>query len=68
MEGTLKEKESLHIRVLVRDTGVGIRAEDQLKLFAPFSQVGAENSISAGSGLGLVISRTLCSMMRGQLN
>lgn len=69
VEGTLKEvEESLYIRVLVRDTGVGISAQDQLALFAPFSQVGAEGSTSAGSGLGLVISRTLCSMMQGQLN
>lgn len=69
VEGTLKEaEESLYIRVLVRDTGVGISAEDQLALFAPFSQVGAEGSKSGGSGLGLVISRTLCSMMQGQLN
>lgn len=69
VEGTFNEaEERLHIRVLVRDTGVGISTQDQLTLFAPFSQVGAENSPSAGSGLGLVISRTLCSMMSGQLN
>ncbi|NNA49658.1 transporter substrate-binding domain-containing protein [Pseudomonas lactis] len=69
VEGTPDEEgENLHIRVLVRDTGVGISAQDQLRLFTPFSQVGAESSTSAGSGLGLVISRTLCSMMQGQLN
>ncbi|QQZ39515.1 transporter substrate-binding domain-containing protein [Pseudomonas sp. SK3(2021)] len=61
--------ESLGIRLLVRDTGIGISAEDQLKLFAPFSQAGADSqSTSGGSGLGLMISRTLCSMMQGQLN
>lgn len=54
----------LSLSVYVRDTGVGIAAEDIPKLFTPFSQVGADSaSLSAGSGLGLNISKALCSMM-----
>ncbi|MEQ7633928.1 response regulator, partial [Xanthomonas campestris] len=42
---------------------------DQLKLFAPFTQVGSHSQLTVGgSGLGLAISRTLCTMMEGQLS
>ncbi|HCE6227865.1 transporter substrate-binding domain-containing protein [Pseudomonas aeruginosa] len=64
-----EDNQTLGIRLLVRDTGIGISAEDQLKLFAPFSQVGTDtHSAAGGSGLGLNICRTLCTMMGGELN
>ncbi|OYU06060.1 MAG: hybrid sensor histidine kinase/response regulator [Pseudomonas sp. PGPPP1] len=61
--------EQLSLRLWVEDTGIGISAEDQLRLFNPFTQ-GSNNEQSArsGSGLGLVISRSLCKMMGGQLH
>ena len=59
----------LNLRLWVEDTGIGISAEDQQRLFNPFIQ-GSNNEQSArsGSGLGLVISRNLCEMMSGQLH
>lgn len=71
---------SLHLRVVpvasewlavslqIKDSGIGISTLDQQRLFSPFVQAG--NSLQCGrqgSGLGLVISRTLCEMMGGQL-
>ncbi|WP_434596620.1 transporter substrate-binding domain-containing protein [Pseudomonas sp. R4-83] len=56
------------MQLTVQDSGVGINAEDQQRLFAPFAQ--AQNShrqARSGAGLGLVISRNLCEMMGGQL-
>ena len=56
------------MQLTVQDSGVGITAEDQQRLFEPFAQ--AENShqlARSGAGLGLVISRNLCEMMGGQL-
>ena len=53
----------------VRDTGRGIAAEDQVKLFQAFSQVegGPGKCIREGTGLGLSITRNLCEMMGGQV-
>jgi len=63
-----QENQLLDIRLLVRDTGIGINLEDQAKLFTAFSQVNiGGSSSSGGAGLGLMISRTLCSMMQGEL-
>ncbi|WHS63248.1 transporter substrate-binding domain-containing protein [Pseudomonas sp. G2-4] len=58
----------LGICLWVEDTGCGISVEDQRRLFSPFTQA-SHNAQSArsGSGLGLVISRTLCEMMGGTL-
>ncbi|MBV4488318.1 transporter substrate-binding domain-containing protein [Pseudomonas sp. SWRI153] len=56
------------MQLTVQDSGVGISAEDQQRLFEPFAQ--AENSspqARSGAGLGLVISRNLCEMMGGQM-
>ncbi|MCK6188514.1 transporter substrate-binding domain-containing protein [Pseudomonas sp. EYE_354] len=59
----------LSLRVWVEDTGIGISAEDQQRLFNPFIQgSNHEQSARSGSGLGLVISRNLCQMMGGQLH
>ncbi len=58
----------MELTVEVKDSGIGIGAADQQRLFTPFSQVSvpheAENN---GSGLGLMISRRLVEMMGGTL-
>lgn len=54
------------IRFLVWDTGIGIDAPSQQKLFSPFSQI--DSSLARkhqGSGLGLVITRKLAELHGG---
>ncbi|MCQ6259216.1 transporter substrate-binding domain-containing protein [Pseudomonas sp. Q11] len=62
------DAEHLDIRLRVEDTGCGISTEDQRRLFSPFTQASNNTQPArSGSGLGLVISRTLCEMMGGTL-
>jgi len=56
------------IRVTVRDTGIGIPAEAQSRLFEKFYQVGAGHRQKAGgTGLGLAISKSLVTLMGGEI-
>ena len=55
------------LRFEVKDTGVGITAEQIGKLFSPFEQAGDTKLRSEGTGLGLAISRQLVQMMGGDL-
>jgi EAL domain-containing protein (putative c-di-GMP-specific phosphodiesterase class I)/signal transduction histidine kinase/DNA-binding response OmpR family regulator len=56
------------LRVGIRDTGIGISPEKLKELFQPFNRLGAEFSGVEGSGIGLVISRQLVSLMNGELD
>jgi signal transduction histidine kinase/CheY-like chemotaxis protein len=65
----LREKDGVHeIKVAVTDTGIGITAGQQARLFQSFVQ--AEGGISrefGGTGLGLSISKRLVEMMDGRI-
>jgi PAS domain S-box-containing protein len=52
----------------VRDTGIGLTAEQRAKLFQAFAQAEASTAAKyGGTGLGLAISRKLCQMMGGDV-
>ena len=56
------------LRFTVKDTGSGMSAAEQGKLFKPFVQVG-EDTVKrfGGTGLGLSISQRLASLMEGSI-
>ncbi|MBD9358560.1 PAS domain-containing protein [Methylomonas albis] len=64
--GTRKNRIS-HLQIEVEDSGVGIPAADQQRIFEPFVQLG-ERGDSQGTGLGLTISRQFVELMGGTLS
>lgn len=60
--------EDVEVQFSVRDNGIGIREEQKEHLFKPFHQ--ADSSITkkyGGTGLGLIISKTLIELMNGKV-
>jgi two-component system, sensor histidine kinase and response regulator len=56
------------LRFTVADTGVGIPADKQQSIFAPFTQADSSTTRKyGGTGLGLTISASLASMMGGRM-
>lgn len=56
------------LAIKIKDTGIGIKKDEQARLFIPFQQ--ANNEISkayGGSGLGLSISRDIAKLMGGDI-
>jgi signal transduction histidine kinase/CheY-like chemotaxis protein len=63
-----QDADSILLEVAVRDTGIGIEAEDLPKLYKAFSQVdGSMLRRHGGTGLGLAISQRLAHMMGGEI-
>ncbi len=55
------------VRVTISDTGHGIPADKQDKLFQPFQRAGQETGPIEGTGIGLVITKRLAELMGGRV-
>ncbi|WP_422416622.1 transporter substrate-binding domain-containing protein [Pseudomonas sp. GZD-222] len=62
------EPDQALLELSVQDSGIGIREQDQQRLFLPFAQANPDSKLArSGTGLGLAISRDLCQLMGGSL-
>lgn len=60
---------SSKLKIIVKDTGIGIKDEDIGKLFEPFQRIDeSKNRTIEGTGLGLSITAQLVEMMGGQIS
>jgi signal transduction histidine kinase len=59
----------LALTIRIKDTGMGISADDQKKLFAPFARVGGvENTAVVGTGLGMWITKQIIEILGGSIS
>ena len=59
---------TVHLRFVVKDTGIGIAPEDQARIFEAFTQVDSSNTKGyQGTGLGLAISSQIIELMGGDI-
>ena len=63
------EDETLTLRIEIIDNGIGMSAEQQLRLFIPFEQAdGGIDRKFGGAGLGLAISKHIVMLMGGEIS
>jgi PAS domain S-box-containing protein len=55
------------VRLAIEDTGLGIAAQDQDRVFEPFERIGAEKSGIEGTGVGLAVAKQLVQQMSGSI-
>jgi len=57
----------INLFIEVKDTGVGIKLNEQINIFEPFYQLAGKNAIH-GTGLGLAITKRLIEILNGTIS
>ena len=60
--------DSKRLLISVKDSGVGINANKQDKLFTQFTRIKENNNLSEGNGLGLYVVKGLVDLLNGEIN
>jgi signal transduction histidine kinase len=62
------KKDTTHVEIAVKDTGIGIAPEDQAAVFEEFKQVGRDYTKKAeGTGLGLTLTKRFVELHGGEI-
>ena len=61
------DRGNVHVRVSVKDTGMGIQPDDIQNLFVPFNRLGAEKTYTAAAGLGLAVVKKIVEALEGSV-
>jgi len=56
-----------YLRLYIQDTGYGIPTDKQADIFQPFQRLGAEATNIEGTGIGLVLTKTMIEEMGGHI-
>ena len=56
-----------HIRVNIRDSGVGLHPDQLAQLFQAFNRLGQEGGSEEGTGIGLMVAKKLVELMGGTI-
>jgi signal transduction histidine kinase len=63
-----RTEDAIVVRFTVIDTGIGISASDQRRIFQAFDQAADTTKlVKGGTGLGLTIAKELVKLMRGEI-
>lgn len=65
---TCKRSSDTRLKLVVADTGPGMTEDKLARLFTPFDRLGAEQSGTEGTGLGLALSKNLVQAMGGGIH
>ena len=62
--------DKIDLRIIIEDTGTGIKIEDQERIFDAFEQAGTSSRSKKfqGTGLGLAITKKLIGLMNGKIS
>ncbi len=68
VEHVSRKKGESNVSLTIQDSGIGIEAEDQKRMFTPFEQIdGSSTRSTGGVGLGLAIIKQLVDAMKGEI-
>lgn len=62
------DEDNINLRFIIEDTGIGIKEEDLASIFESFQQLDmSKNRMTEGTGLGLPITKSLVTLMQGDI-